>query len=89
MIFNLLNKKRARITNNLLIMVGIVLIGLLISLSVIAQGEESDESLRAELDNLTSYLDEQGYDWLVNYSLIKFIKYDNLMLSIDNKILSG
>ena len=33
-----------------------------------AQGE-GNESLQGELNNLTSELSSQGYDWLINYSV--------------------
>ncbi len=71
-------------------LIGSLVMLILISFSVIAQGGgEGDESLRAELDNLTAYLDEQGYDWLVNlevfiklnlvpYMGLKSIKWDTI-----------
>ncbi len=75
------------INSKLVFLVGILLVVAFVGL-VVAESYSS-EDLQAELANLTQELTAEGYDWLVNYSLIKFIKYDNLMLSIDNKILSG
>jgi len=60
--------KKSEIRSSKFLLIGIMLL-IFITLLVQAQGEESNESLQAELSNLTAYLDEQSYLWLVNYSL--------------------
>ena len=78
----MMNKKGV---NKLLIfMAGAVL---LISLVVFVIAEQS-QSPQEELNQLENDLNSAGYSWLVNYSAIKLINNDNLILSNDNKILT-
>ena len=54
--------------------VGIILITLLIFLIILSVGAQEgggggNETLQQELDNLTQYLTEQGYEWLVDYNI--------------------
>ena len=58
-------KKKERKGNQKLLIIGISLV-LLISFIFLVSALTSDE--QAELDNLTSYLSDLGYSWLVNYS---------------------
>ena len=59
------NKKGA----NKVLLIGIILITLLLVNIQGVVGESDNETLQQELDNLTQYLTEQGYDWLVNYNI--------------------
>jgi|GEM_PF-3441017 len=59
-------KKKERKGNQKLLIIGISLV-LLISFIFLVSALTSDE--QAELDNLTSQLNNAGYGWLVNYSL--------------------
>jgi len=62
-------KKEAR-TRNKILLIGIVLF-FIISLIFLVSALTDDEkvSLQAELDNLTSYLNDNNYGWLVDYNL--------------------
>lgn len=71
MIDKMANKKEIIKKEQKNFIIGIILIIsiiFLITLSVMAQGE-GNESLQGELNNLTSELSSQGYDWLINYSV--------------------
>jgi hypothetical protein len=49
---------------------------------------EDRAALEGELNSLISDLNSNSYSWTVGSNLNKFINNDNLMLSIDNKILT-
>ena len=74
----MINKKIDEIREALLI--GVVLITMVIVMNfgyVVAQeGNQSEVRLRAELSNLTSELSDEGYGWLIDYSLENYTKAD-------------
>ena len=54
---------------NKVLLIGIILITLLLVNIQGVVGESDNETLQQKLDNLTQYLTEQGYSWLINYSI--------------------
>ena len=67
---NKLNKNK--LVSNALV-VGAVLLMVILSVVLISALTDNEKAgLQAELDNLTSYLNDNNYAWLVNYSLDNF-----------------
>ncbi|MBU3913340.1 MAG: hypothetical protein KKE50_04565 [Nanoarchaeota archaeon] len=85
------SKKEARIESRVMLIgiAGLILV-FITSLVFIVSALTSDDktALQNELNNLTLKLSSQGYDWLADYSMLKLINTDNLMLSNDNKMLT-
>ena len=71
----IIKKRDKKNAMNKLLLVGFILTGLLslfLLRYVAAQeggGGGDNETFQSELNNLTQYLTEQGYEWLVNYSI--------------------
>lgn len=63
------NKKQKK-SNNKLLLIGIVLISLIGFVVLVSALTDSERiSSQAELDNLTSQLNENNYSWLVDYNV--------------------
>ena len=75
----MINKKRGnkKVVNKNLV-VGTLLIVLIIMIGGLASAdsEQSFAELEAELNNLTSDLTSEGYEWLVNYNVDNYTKAD-------------
>ena len=72
---------------NKVLLIGIILITLLLVNIQGVVGESDNETLQQKLDNLTQYLTEQGYSWLINYS-INYPKIE-VYRENDNEFIAG